>query len=167
MKVFPIILVVLATSLATLNPIASASRAKQDHQAAPTCEEARAEVARFKDVFTTWGSGKGGDSWRSTRYTTAAGESLGEGFYFYKSKSRFKKTILQFNKEADGVIVRTLLLDDKGREIGQRIVKETRVDGKVTSVLIRRITGRMIWGISAPSLKLALSVEKANITCRG
>jgi len=166
MKPFLIIVAVLLISLTIVIPIASTARAGPGNQAAVTCEEARAEVARFKDVFSTFGSGKGGDPWRSAKYSSAEGETFWEGFNFYKSESRFKKTVREINEDMEGVIARKPLFDDSGREIGQRIVKETRVDGKVTSVLIRRITPRSIHGIRAPSLELALTVEKANVTCR-
>jgi hypothetical protein len=166
MKVFLILIVLLPTSLTTGYPLASTSRAKKVNQVARTCEEATTEIARFKHEFSEWGSGKGGDSWRSSKYSSAEGESFSEGFNFYKSKSRFKKNVRQINEEVGGATVRTLLLDDTGRQVGQRVVKETRVAGKVSSVLIRRITDRTIQGISAPSLKLALTVEKAHITCR-
>jgi hypothetical protein len=166
MKVFLFIIVLLLTSLTPGYPLASPARSKPNNQAAQTCPEALAEVARFKDVFTTWGPAKGGDAWSSSRYTSPAGETFWEGTNSYKSESRFKKIVRQINEDQEGVIARKPIFDDNGREIGQRIVKETRVDGKTTNVLIRRITPRSILGISAPSLELALTVEKARIDCR-
>ena len=166
MKALLIILALPFICLTTITPIASTTRARPGNQAALTCEEARAEVARFKDVLSTFGSGKGGDPWRSAKYSSAEGETFWEGFNFYKSESRFKKAVRQINEDMEGVIARKPLFEDNGHEIGQRIVKETRVDGKVSSVLIRRITPRSIHGIRAPSLELALTVEKANVTCR-
>ena len=164
MKVLLIIIVLLLTNLTAVNPLASTTRPAQDNQV--TCEEARVEVARFNNVFSTLGSGKGGDPWRSIRYSSAAGESFWEGFNFYKSESRFKKSVRQISENVEGLIGWTPLFDERGQQIGQRVVKETRTDGRVTSVLIQRITDRAIQGIRAPSLKLALTVEKANITCR-
>ncbi|MGH9873136.1 MAG: hypothetical protein ACRD9S_11830, partial [Pyrinomonadaceae bacterium] len=124
------------------------------------------EVARFEDALSTRGSGKGGDVWRSSKFTSAEGETFWEGFNFYTSESRFKKAVRQINENMEGVIGRKPIFDDNGREIGLRIVKETRLDGKATSVLIQLITPRSIHGIQAPSLGLALTVEKARITCR-
>ena len=166
MKEFLIIIVLLLTGLTTIYSLASAVQRRQDNQVPATCDEARAEVAKFGDALSTWGSGKGGDVWRSSKFTSAEGETFWEGFNFYKSESRFKKTVRQINEDMEGVIGRKPIFDDTGREVGQRIVKETRVDGKVTSVLIQLITPRSIHGIRAPSLGLALTAEKARITCR-
>ena len=166
MKAFLIIIVILLAGLTNASPPASAVRTKPNNQAAQTCEEARAEVGRFSDASSTWGDGKGGDVWRSSKFTSSEGETFWEGFNFYKSESRFKKAVRQINEDMEGVIGRTPVFDDNGREVGQRIVKETRVEGKTTRVLIQRITPRSIYGISAPSLELTLTVEKARITCR-
>ena len=166
MKVFLIIILLLLPSLTPVYPLTSAIRATSDNQATQTCEEARTEVARFKDALTTSGSGKGGDVWHSSKFTSSEGETFWEGFNFYKSESRFKKAVRQINEDMEGVIGRKPIFDDTGREVGQRIVKETRVNGKTIRVLIQRITPRSIHGISAPSLELALTAEKARIDCR-
>jgi len=166
MKVFLIIIVLLLSSLTPVYPLTSPAWSKLNNQAVQTCQEALAEVAMFKDVFTTWGPAKGGDFWSSSKYTAPTGETFWEGTNTYKSESRFKKIVRQINEDQEGVIARKPIFDDNGHEIGQRIVKETRVDGKTTNVLIRRITTRSILGISAPSLELALTVEQARISCR-
>ena len=166
MKVFLIIIVLLLAGLTPVYPLAAVVQRRQDYQVPTTCDEARAEVAKFGDGFSEWGSGKGGDAWRSSKFTSAEGETFWEGFNFYKSESRFKRAVQQINEDMEGVIGRKPLFDDNGREVGQRIVKETRVDGKVASVLIQLITPRSIHGIRAPSLGLAFTVEKARIDCR-
>lgn len=166
MKAFVIATVLLVADFTAGTPLAFVSRPGQDSQALGTCEEATTEVARFKDAFSEWGSGQGGDAWRSTKNTSAAGESYWEGHNFYKSRARFKKAIRQITENVEGIIARTPLFDEQGHQIGQRVVRETRFDGKVTSVHIQLITDRMIRGINAPSLMLALTVEKATITCR-
>lgn len=164
MKAFLISLGLLLTSLLNSNPVVSKSTV-QESQAPGTCEEAAAEVARFTEESSTWGPGKGGDTWRSTKHTSAEGESFWEGFNFYKSDSRFKKAVLQISESVEGLAGWKPLFDGNGHQIGQRVVKETRTDGKITNVLIHRITDRAIRGISAPSWKLALAAEKATITC--
>jgi len=166
MKVLLISIVLLVSALTTVYSLAAVVQRRQDNQVPATCDEARAEVARFGDALSEWGSGKGGDAWRSSKFTSAEGETFWEGFNFYKSESRFKKAVRQINEDMEGVIGRKPIFDDNGREVGQRIVKETRVDGKTSSVLIQLITPRSIHGIRAPSLGLALTVEKARITCQ-
>lgn len=164
MKAFLISLGLLLASLLNSNPIVSKSPA-QESQAPSTCEEAAAEVARFTVVSSESGAGKGGDTWRSTKHTSAEGESFWEGFNFYKSDSRFKQAVRQISESVDGLAGWKPVFDGQGHQIGQRVVKETRTDGKITNVLIHRITDRAIRGISAPSWKLALAAEKATITC--
>ena len=164
MKAFLISLGLLLTSLLNSNPVVSKSSA-QESQAPTTCEEAAAEVARFTEVSSEWGPGKGGDTWRSTKHTSAEGESFWEGFNFYKSDSHFKKAVSQISESVEGLAGWKPLFDGNGHQIGQRVAKETRTDGKITNVLIHRITDRAIRGISAPSWKLALAAEKATITC--
>ncbi len=164
MKVFLISLVLVFARLTISSPLGSKNLA-QESQAPHTCEEAVSEIERFKEVSSEWGAGKGGDPWRSTKHTSAEGESFWEGFNFYKSESRFKKAVRQISENVEGLAGWTPLFDEKGHQIGQRVVKETRTDGKVTNVLIHRITDRTIQGISAPSWKIALAAEKATITC--
>ncbi|HEV7682773.1 MAG TPA: hypothetical protein VGO68_11665 [Pyrinomonadaceae bacterium] len=164
MKAFLISLALLSSSLLNSHPVVSKSPA-QESQAPSTCEEAVAEVARFKEVSSESGNGKGGDTWRSIKHTSAAGESFWEGFNFYKSDARFKKAVTQISESVEGLAGWKPLFDEQGHQIGQRVVKETRTDGKITNVLIHRITDRAIRGISAPSWKVALAAEKATITC--
>ena len=75
MKAFLISLGFLLTSVLNSNPVVLKSPA-QESQAPGTCEEAVAEIARFKEVSSEWGPGKGGDTWRSTKHTSAEGESF-------------------------------------------------------------------------------------------
>jgi hypothetical protein len=164
MKAVLISLGLLLTSLLNSNPVVSKSPA-QESQAPSTCEEAAAEVARFTEVSIERGSGKGGDTWISTKHTSAEGESFWEGYNFYKSDSRFKKAVRQISENVEGLAGWKPLFDGQGHQIGQRVVKETRTDGKITSVLIQRVTDRAIRGISAPSWRLALAAEMATITC--
>ncbi len=166
MKIFLLSIVILLTGLSASNSFTSRSKEMRDGQEPGTCEEVVIELARFKDVWTEWGTTQEGDPWSSTRHSSAGGEWFADGVTVYKSKSRFNRSVRQINEDVKRLIGRTALLDEKGHQIGQRMVKETRVDGKLTSVLILRITDRMIQGISAPSLKLALTVEKANFICR-
>ena len=164
MKAFLISLAVLLASLLNSNPVVSKSPL-QESQAPGTCEEAVAEVARFTEVSSESGTGKGGDTWRSTKHTSANGESFWEGFNFYKSDARFKRAVTQISESVEGLAGWKPLFDGQGHQIGQRVVKETRTDGKITNVLIHRIRDRAIRGISAPSWKLALAAEMATITC--
>ena len=164
MKAVLISLGLLLTSLLNSNPVISKSPA-QETQVPSTCEEAAAEVARFTQVSSEWGPGKGGDTWRSTKHTSAEGESFWEGFNFYKSDARFKKAVRQISESVEGLAGWKPLFDDQGHQIGQRVVKETRTDGKITNVLIHRISDRAIRGISASSWRLALAAEKATIIC--
>jgi hypothetical protein len=146
------------------NPVVSKSPA-QESQAPGTCEEALAEVVRFTEVSSESGAGKGGDTWRSVKHTSAEGESFWEGFNFYKSDSRFKKAVSQISEGVEGLAGWKPIFDGQGHQIGQRVVKETRTDGKITNVLIHRISDRAIRGISAPSWKVALAAEMVTITC--
>ena len=130
-----------------------------------TCEEAVAELARFKNVSSEWGTTMEGAPFRSARHSSADGEWFAGGFTIYKSKSQFNKSVRRIVDDLEGVIERTPLFDARGRRSGQRVVKETRDGGHVIRVDIWVMTDRMIRGINAPSLKLALAVEKATITC--
>jgi hypothetical protein len=130
-----------------------------------TCEELAAELAKFKDVSTVWGTSKEGDPHSSTTHRSAEGGWFTEGVTIYRSKSRFNKHVRQINEDREGMVSREPLLDEKGRQIGWRVVKEMLADGKVTYVFILLITDRKVQAISASSLKLALSAEKANV-CR-
>jgi hypothetical protein len=165
MKVVLTSFLLLSTSLTFANRFASKGFVRQENQAPSTCEEAVSDLARFTEVSSESGTNRGGDPWRSIKHTSTAGESFWEGFNSYKSESRFKKAVLQISENVEGLAGWTPLFDDKGHQIGQRVIKETKADGKVTNVLIRRITNRTIQGISAPSWKLALTAEKATITC--
>ncbi|MEP6911579.1 MAG: hypothetical protein ABI923_02425 [bacterium] len=122
-------------------------------------------MARFKDLWTEWGTTQEGDPWSSTRHSSSGGEWFSDGVTVYKSKSRFNRRVRQINADVQGLVGRTPLLDEKGHQSGQRVVKETRVGGKVTGFLIWLITDRKIVVISAPSLKFAFTVEKAD-ACR-
>ena len=164
MKAILISFALLLTSLLNSNPVVS-KNPRQESQAPSTCEEATAEVARFKEVSSTWGSGKGGDTWFSTKHTAIEGDAFWEGFNFYKSDARFKKAVRQISEGVEGLAGWKPIYDGQGHQIGQRVVKETRTDGKITSVLIQRVTDRAIRGISAPSWRLALAAEMAMITC--
>ncbi|HEV7745800.1 MAG TPA: hypothetical protein VGO56_12450 [Pyrinomonadaceae bacterium] len=164
MKAFLISLGLVLTSLLNSTLIVSKSTT-QESQAPSTCEEAAAEVVRFKELSSQWGPGKGGDTWLSTKHTSAEGESYWEGFNFYKSDSRFKNAVRQISESVEGLAGWKPLFDAQGHQIGQRVVKETRTDGKITNVLIQRITDRAIRGISAASWKVALAAEMATITC--
>jgi hypothetical protein len=141
---------------------ASTSLATWDGQSTDSCEEVAAELARFKNTLITWGASLKGDSQSSITSSSAEGEYLTDSVTLYKSKSRFNKHVRQLNEDREGVIERTPLLDEKGKQIGLRMVKETSALGKVTEVRILLATDRKVQVIIAPSLKLALAVEKGN-----
>ncbi len=142
--------------------LASNSWVTWDGQSTGSCEEVAAELARFKNPFITWGASVKGDPQSSTTSSSAEGEYLTDTVTIYRSKSRFNKHVRQLNEDREGVIERTPLLDEKGKKIGLRMVKETSALGKVTQVRILLVTNRKIQVITAPSLKLALAVEKGN-----
>lgn len=123
------------------------------------------ELARFDKHFTEWGATTEGDPNSGVRMSSDEGEALWLGTTVFKSKSRFNKSarLLIDDKE---LFESAPLVDANGREIGRRVVKESRTEGKITKVQIFRLTDRMIQGISAPSMKLAMTVERAYITCR-
>jgi len=155
----------LFAELSAGHPLGATSRVMQDGHGPGTCEDAVAELARFKNVSSEWGTTTEGDPYRSARHSSADGEWFGEGYTVYKSKSRFNKSVRRIVEDVEGVIERTALMDERGRRSGQRVVKERREGGQVIRVDIWVMTDRMIRGIDAPSLKLALAVEKARITC--
>lgn len=165
-KIFLQSIVVLFANLSVSNSFTCRGQEMQGGLVPGTCDEVMVELAKFKDVWTEWGTTKEGDPWRSTRRISAGGEWFADGVTFYKSKSRFNKSVRQITEDKQSLAGPTPILDEKGRRIGQRVVKETWEDGKATGVTIWLITKRMIQGINAPSLKLALTVEKAYITCR-
>ena len=129
--------------------------------AAPTCQEARNELARFSSVYTEYGSTLKHDPTTGSRYSNADGESFWIGRTIYLSKGRFKEAERQLSADP-GVTERTTIMDAKGNAIGQRLVQEDRARNLIH---IWRITNRMVDGIAAPTLKLALTIETANLTC--
>lgn len=155
---------ILVALLANLSPGVSSSAA-QSPEPLLTCEQAMNDLARFDKHSTEWGATNEGDPYSSARMSSDEGEALWLGTTVFKSKSRFKKSARVLIDDQE-LVQSAPLLDAKGREIGQRVVKETRAKGKVTNVRIFRITDRMIQGVSAPTLKLALTVERTYITCR-
>lgn len=157
--------VILLALLANLGHGAISSAA-QSPEPLLTCEQAMNELARFDKPFTTWGATTEGDPQTSMQVSSDAGETFWFGTTVYKSKSRFQKTARRLTSDKE-LFQSAPLVDANGREIGRRVVKESRTEGKITKVQIFRLTDRMIQGISAPSMKLALTVESAYITCRG
>ena len=165
MKAFVIVIAILLTVPGAGNLFGATGRAVQGGREPDTCEGAAAELARFDRAFTEWGTTNEGDPYTSTRHTAADGEWFRYGVNIYKSKSRFKKSVRLIDKESEGVIERQQLSDEKGRRVGQRVVKEKRDGGGATRVLVWVVTDRAIQGIDAPSLALALTAEKVHITC--
>lgn len=160
--IFLLSVILLVGNLSADHSIASTSWATWNGQATGACEEVAAELARFKNPVILWGSSPEGDSHSSTTVSSVEGEYLTDAVTFYKSKSRFNKRVRQLSEEKEGVVERTALLDEKGKQIGLRVVKETSTLGKVTGVMILLATDRKIQAISAPSLKLALAIEQGN-----
>lgn len=164
MKAFVIAIAVLFAVPGAGNLNGPPSRAAQGIRQPGTCEEAAAVLARFDRVGTEWGTSNEGDPYTSVRHVAADGELVGYGINIYKSKSRFKRTVRLIDEDSEGVIERQQLSDEKGRRVGQRVVKEKK-DGGVTRFVVWVVTDRMIEGVDAPSLALALTAEKALITC--
>jgi len=165
MKVFILIIIMLFTNPAPGNSIASKSRVLGDGRLADTCQEVTAALVSFKFFATFWEVGPDGGPQSRTTSKTAEGEWFTDAVTFYKSKSGFKKGVRQINDDSEGVISRTALLDEKGRQIGQRVVKEIRAGDKAGSAFILLVTDRKVQAISGSSLKIALLAEKAN-ACR-
>jgi len=161
-RTFLLSIIVLVASVSASNSFASGSQEMRGGSVPGTCEEVVIELARFKDVWTEWGTTQEGDPWSSTRHSSAGGEWFADGVTIYKSKSRFNRRVRQINEDVKGLAGRKPLFDEKGHQIGQRVAKEIPADGKVTGFLIWLITDRKIVGISATSRKLALTVEKAD-----
>lgn len=160
--IFLLSVTLLVGNLYAGHSLASTNWATWDGQGTGACEEVAAELARFKNPVILWGSSPEGDSHSSTTVSSTEGEYLTDAITLYKSKSRFNKRVRQLNEETEGVTGRTPLLDEKGKQIGVRVVKETSALGNVTHVMILLATDRKIQAISAPSLKLALAMEKGN-----
>ena len=162
-------LLTLALLIATLGAggfPGSAGRAVQTVQSPATCEEAVTRLAGFVNASSESGTTPKGDPYTSARRTSADGEWFGEGVTIYRSQSRFDQSVRLLNEDVASVINRSPVLDEKGHQIAQRMVKEVRANGKVTRVQIWVIADRTIKGIDAPSMALALAVEKAHSTCR-
>ena len=164
MKAFLIAVAILLTYPVAGDLSGSPSRAVQGGGEPGACEAAAAELARFDKVSHEWGSSNEGDPYTTLRHNAADGEWFGYGVTIYKSKSRFKRTVRLIGEDSEGVIERQQLSDEKGRRVGQRVVKQRR-DGEATRVAVWVITDRMIQGVDAPSLTLALAAEKVLITC--
>ena len=164
MKAFVIAVAILSTAPVAGNLFGAPARAAQGGPEPGTCEAAAAELARFDKVGKEWGASNEGDPYTTVRHNAADGEWFAYGVTIYKSKSRFKRTVRLIVEDSERMIERQELSDEKGRRVGQRVVKERR-DGEATRVAVWVITDRMIQGIDAPSLALALTAEKALITC--
>lgn len=159
-----VVVLLLCTGLISKNSAVYTNGPLQDNPELGTCEQITSELGDYKDTFTTWGQTVEGDPQFNSQSRSADGEPFSIGTTIYKSKSSFKKSLK--NIHALELSSSTPLLDDKGRQVGERVVRELKLNGKLTNVFIWRITDRMIKGISGSSLELALKVEKANFFCR-
>ena len=162
-KMFLLTIIILLTNPAAGNLIASTMQVGD--RLARTCPDVTAELVRFKFFATFWETGPDGGPQSRTTSKTAEGEWFTDAVTFYKSKSGFKKSVRQINENSEGVISRTALLDEKGRQIGQRVVKEIRAGDTAVTAFILLVTDRKVQAISASSLKIALLAERAN-ACR-
>src|SRR5215213_1172155 len=124
MKAFVITIAILLTDPCAGSLPGPSGRAAQGGREEGACEEAAAELARFDKVSHEWGSSNEGDPYTTLRHIAADGEWFGYGVTIYKSKSRFKKTVRLIGEDSEGVIERQQLSDEKGRRVGQRVVKQ-------------------------------------------
>jgi hypothetical protein len=163
-KAFLIAIAILSAAPVAGSHSGASGRAAQGGREPGACEAAAAELARFDKVGKEWGASNEGDPYTTLRHNAADGEWFGYGVTIYKSKSRFKRSVRLIIEDSVRVIERQQLSDEKGRRVGQRVVKVRR-DGEATRVAVWVITDRMIQGVDAPSLALALTAEKVLITC--
>ncbi|HWS90028.1 MAG TPA: hypothetical protein VN282_23870 [Pyrinomonadaceae bacterium] len=164
MKAFIIAIAILFMASGAGNLSGSPSRAVQGEREPGACEAAAAELARFDKVGKEWGASNEGDPYTTVRHHAADGEWFGYGVTIYKLKSRFKRSVRLIVEDSEGLIELRQLSDEKGRRVGQRVVKERR-EGEATRVAVWVIMDRMIQGVDAPSLALALAAERVLITC--